>query len=162
MVDLVALTNAMAQTLANIPELMALLDQGIDPYIDMNADRNSVAKAIYKQPAGSLLVVWQSATLDTQASTMEGYVHVIQIYIKAMRGNSALAIVTTLLNGIPVPGDGLIWRRCGIMDGVLPTQVSEVVRLIDPEGIDYIVATTLTQEIGDADTPPSSASAEGE
>ena len=151
MVSLEELTSAMALTLGAIPPLAALLvDQGVVPYIDLNPTRNSMSKAIYEMPAGSLLLVWNGTTLDTFASSMEGWMHIIQIFIKAKRGGSAYDIIDALVNGIPVPGDGLIWRYCPLIDGVLPTNVREIVRLIDEEGIDYIVVTTATQETGDA------------
>lgn len=150
MVSLIEITMAMVTTLQKIPELIALLEQGhagIVPYIDENPIRNSISKAVYQMPAGSILVVWSGTTIE--ASAMEGWVHVIQIFMRAARGGSALAIIDALMEGIPVPGDGLRWRYCPIMDGVLPTMVKDVVRLIDEEGIDYFVATTATQEIGD-------------
>jgi len=149
MVSLIEITNAMTAKLQSIPELVALLDS-IVGYVDENPERNSISNAIYGMPAGSLLVVWNGTTLEA-ASTMEAWIHVLQIYVRARRGDSPLAVIDALMDGIPVPGDGLRWRYCPIMDGVLPTVVRDVVRLIDEEGIDYYAVTTFTQETGDTE-----------
>jgi len=153
MISLIEITNAMTAKLQSIPELVALLDAGaasVFPYIDENPKRNSISNEIYRMPAGSILVVWNGTVLEA-AETMEAWIHVIQIYIRARRGDSALAIIDALMDGIPVPGDGLRWRYCPIMDGVLPTVVRDIARLIDEEGIDYFVVTSVTQEIGDTE-----------
>lgn len=153
MVSEVDLTNAMVETLKRIPPLMALLDpaNGVQAYIDRNPDRNSANKEVYQQPNGSLLVIWQGTTLETTDDSMEAWIHLIQIFIRARLNASAMPIFHALVNGIPVPGDGLRWRYCPLMPGVLPTVVKEHARLIDEEGIDYFVATTVTQETGDTE-----------
>jgi hypothetical protein len=150
-VSLIAITNAMVDTLKAIPELVALLEGGLATnivgYIDVNPTRNSMSNAVYQMPAGSLLVVWNGTTLES--GEMAAWYHVLQIYVRARRGDSALAIIDALVDGIPIPGDGLRWRYCPIMDGLLPTEVRDVARLIDEEGIDYFAVTTFTQETGD-------------
>lgn len=159
MVSLIDLTNAMVTTFQNIPELVAILDSGVTGYVDENPTKNSMSKAIYQMPAGSILVVWNGTALPLEG--MLGWVHMLQIYIRASRGGSALTLINALVDGIPVPGDGLRWRYCPLMDGLLPTQVSDISRLIDEEGIDYYAITTMTQETGDTE-PPIILTAEGE
>lgn len=148
MVSVIELTNAMVATLQKIPELEPLLENGIVGYIDENPTKNSIQNAIYQMPAGSLLVVWQGTNLQA-AQTMEAWLHVLQIYVRAQRGRSALEIIDALVDGVPVPGDGLRWRFCPLIPGVLPTAIHEIVRIADEEGIDYFVVTTATQETGD-------------
>jgi hypothetical protein len=152
MISLVALVNAMATTLANIPELIALLDKGaasVVPYVDENPTSNSSIKAIYKMPAGSLLLFWTGTAPEASGDTMELWTHEVQIHCKASRGQSALVLIDALVDGIPVPGDGLRWRFCPLMDGLLPTSIREISRVTDEEGIDYFVVTTATKETGD-------------
>jgi hypothetical protein len=151
-ISIIDLVNAMTTTLQNIPELVALLDQGaasVVGYIDENPTRNASFKAVYKMPGGSLLVIWQGTTLEPATDMRWSWNHVMQVFVKARRGDSALAILDALVDGVPVPGDGQRWRFCPIMDGVLPTNVQELSRMIDEEGIDYFVVTTATQETGD-------------
>jgi hypothetical protein len=152
MVSLIEITNAMVDTLRKIPELVAELEGGtaaVLPYIDENPIKNSFSKAIYQMPAGSLLVVWQSTSLESVTETMYGWIHRHLIAVRARRGASALTALDMLMDGVPVPGDGLRWRYCPILAGCLPTEVTEIARLTDEEGIDYYVVSTTTQETGD-------------
>lgn len=151
MVSVIELMQAMAVTFTNIPELVALLENPapVTAYIDENPTRNSVSKAIYQMPSGSLLLAWSGTSMDIEAETMLAWTHAIQVYIRASRGGSALAVIDALVDGIPVPGDGLRWRYCPLISGVLPTVVTDMARLIDEEGIDYYVVSTATQETGD-------------
>ena len=151
MVSYIDLTNAIVSTLALIPELVAAL--GGDPanivgYIDRNPDFNSTALAIYKQKPGSVMVIWQE-TLLTQGE-MEAWVHQFVIFVRAARGNSPLDLIDLIINGIPVPGDGLRWRYCPVMPGVLPTNVTDITRPADTEGIDYHSIVCEIKETGDA------------
>jgi hypothetical protein len=151
-VSFTGITSAMVDTFQRIPELVAMLDQGtasIIGYIDENPVKNSMSKAIYQMPAGSLLVVWNGTTLESGADSMLGWAHMLQVFVRAKRGGSALAVMNALVDGIPVPGDGQRWRYCPILDNCLPTEVRDLSRLIDEEGIDYYVVTTITQETGD-------------
>jgi hypothetical protein len=151
LIDLIALTQAQVDAFQRIPDLIAAL--GGDPaaiaaYIDINPDRNSTANAIYQQPPGSILVIWQE-TLFAE-SEIEAWMHRFQYFIRARRGESALTLITLLVNGIPDPGDGLRWRFCPVMDGVLPANITEIARLTDSEGIDYYAVTAAINETGDA------------
>jgi hypothetical protein len=153
MVKLNDLVNAMAETLANIPELVADL-AAVDPvkaYIDFNPTSNSVENAIYQMQPGQLLVMWVETALITEA--MSKWSHRVEICVRAMRDHSDLDLVDRILNGIPVPGDGLIWRMCPIMPGVLPTDVLGIARRTDSEGVDYAVIQTETAETGDWPLP---------
>lgn len=152
MVSLTDLTNAMVETFQAIPEVVALLDQGaasVLAHIDENPTKNSISKAIYQMPAGSLLVVWNGTVIELAVTNMLAWAHVLQVYVRAKRGASALPLINALIDGIPIPGDGQRWRYCPILDGCLPTDVRDIARLIDEEGIDYYVTTTVTQETGD-------------
>ena len=152
MVDVIELTLAMVDTLQRIPPLLALLDSGaasIVGYVDENPQRNSLSKAVYQMPPGSLLLSWQGTVMEQATSTMFAWNHVIQIFVRARKGDSALQIIDALVDGVPDPGDGLRWRYCSLISGVLPTHVRDIARVPDEEGIDYFVVTTATQETGD-------------
>jgi len=149
LVDLIALTNAFADTLAAIPELPPLL---VDPaaviaYIDRNPTMNALAAAIYQMKPGSVLVVWLESVL-TQGE-MEGWLHRYAFYVKALRNESPLDIIRAIVNGIPVPGDGQRWRYCPVLDGMLPTNIVEISRPTDEEGVDYYQILSETKETGD-------------
>ena len=159
MIDIIQLLNAMRDTFQRIPELVALLEGGPDgvmPYLDINPDRNKLGRAVYQSPAGSLLIAWMGTGMVEATTTMEGWDHAIQIFVKAQRGASPLAILNALVDGVPVPGDGLRWRFCPLLPGTLPTTVRELSRIVDEENIDYYVVSTVTRETGD-DPPPYSA-----
>jgi len=150
LVKLEDLTNAIAETLRNIPDLIE--DLGGDParvipYIDEQPLKNSVSAAIYQMKPGTVLVLWQQTLFNR--GEMEGWTHVEQIYVRAQSGQSALVLINDIVNGVPDPGDGQRWRYCPVMDGVLPTMVIEIARLIDEEGLDYYAITTETNETGD-------------
>jgi hypothetical protein len=151
LVDLIILANAQVDAFRRIPELVAALGGNpelISAYIDRNPDYNSWSQAVYQMPPGSILVIWQE-TLFAEGE-MEAWTHRFQYFIRARRGDSALTLVEVLVNGVPDPGDGMRWRFCPLMDGVLPTQITEIARLTDSEGIDYYAVTTATNETGDA------------
>jgi hypothetical protein len=150
-IDLIALTEAMVTAFRNIPELVAALDgkaENIASYIDVNPDKNSVAKAIYQMPPGSVLVIWQETLFA--AAEIGAWLHRYQYFVRARRGATALDVINKLVNGVPNPGDGLRWRFCPLLLGVLPTNITEIARITDEEGIDYFAITTETQETGDA------------
>lgn len=153
MIKLADLVNAMAQTLANIPELVADLAavKPVQAYIDFNPTSNSVEKAIYQMQPGQLLVIWTDTVLTMEA--MSKWSHHVEICLRAMRDHSDYDLIDQILNGIPVPGDGLIWRMCPIMPGVLPTDVTGISRRTDSEGVDYAVIETETAETGDWPNP---------
>jgi hypothetical protein len=140
--------NAMGQTLANIPELVALLapDAPIGVYPEI-ATRNSVEKFIYQMQPGQLLVIWTESLL-TRANMLK-WDHRVEICFRALPGNSEFDIGDAIMAGVPVPGDGQIWRLCPIMPGVLPTEVGALTRRMDSEGVDYHVIATETAETGD-------------
>jgi hypothetical protein len=153
MIKLADLVNAMAETLANIPALAADLAP-VNPviaYIDFNPTSNSVEKAIYQMQPGQLLVIWVETALVTEA--ISKWSHRVEICLRAMRDHSDYDLIDEILNGVPVPGDGLIWRMCPIMPGVLPTDVLGIARRTDSEGVDYAVILTETAETGDWPLP---------
>jgi hypothetical protein len=147
------LVNAMAQTMLNIPEVMAEL-AATDPvraYIDFNPGSNSVEKAIYQMQPGQLMVVWVDTAMVIE--TMSRWSHRVEIYVRAMKEHSDMDLGDLVVAGIPVPGDGQIWRLCPIMPGVLPTDVLGLSRRTDTEGVDYAVILTETAETGDWPQP---------
>ena len=153
MVHLDDLVNAFATTLGNIPALVADLAavDPIVPYIDLNSAANSVSKAIYQMQPGQVLVVWRSTAL-TQGE-MSKWDHRVEICVRALPDHSDLTLINEIMEGVPVPGDGMIWRLCPIMAGLLPTQVTEITRETDTEGVDYGVILTSTLETGDWPNP---------
>ncbi len=151
MVKYTDLTNAIVSTLASIPELVAALagdPANVIAYIDRNPDSNSVNLATYRQKPGTVLVIWQE-TLLTRGD-MEGWVHQFVIFVRAARGESPLDLIDLIINGVPVPGDGLRWRYCPVMPGVLPTDIIDILRPSDTEGIDYHTIVCEIKETGDA------------
>lgn len=150
MTDLIELTTAIVAILQGIPELVLELggDAGsIQGYIDETPQKNSLARAVYTMSPGSILVTWVDTTLAE--GEMEGFEHRVHIHLKAMRGRSPLRLIDLVMDGIPVPGDGLRWRYGCVLPGILPAQVGEVARLVDEEGIDYPVIEFLFKEMTD-------------
>jgi hypothetical protein len=149
MVSLIDLVNAMAETLGNIPEVLAALAPAdpIQAYIDMNPTSNAVDKAIYQMQPGQLLVVWIETRLER--AEMSKWVHTVEICLRSMRDNSDLDLINLIMAGVPVPGDGMVWRNCPVMPGLLPTEISAISRRTDTEGVDYGVILTDTAETGD-------------
>ena len=151
MVNLTELTNAIVDKLVLIPDLVAALGgdtANIIGYIDRNPDFNSVSLHLYKQKPGTVMVIWQE-TLLTQGE-MEAWMHQFVIFVRALRGASPLDLIDKIINGIPVPGDGLRWRYCPVMPGVLPTNITDITRPSDTEGIDYHSIVCEIKETGDA------------
>ena len=153
MIHLPDLVNGMAQTLAQIPDLMAqlALDQPIRAYIDMNPVANSVEKATYQLEPGQLLVIWTGTRLER--GTMSKWSHVVEILLRALPDQSILDLIDSILAGVPYPGDGMVWRNCPLLAGLLPTEVIAIGRRTDTEGVDYGVIETETAETGDWPNP---------
>jgi hypothetical protein len=151
LVSFIELTNTLAATLRNIPELVELLEgdpSAIVAYIDINPDSNSIGAAIYGMKPGTVLVGWVETFFSK--GEMEAWLHRVVIFVRAARGASPLDLILAIVNGIPNPGDGQRWRYCPLMPGLLPTNVVEITRPTDEEGIDYHSIMTETQETGDA------------
>jgi hypothetical protein len=146
----VDLTNALVNTLRAIPELVTELGGDpsvIVPYIDGNPAPNSLSQAIYQQALGSVLAAWQETILNE--GEMEAWRHDYVIFLRAAKGHSPLTLGDILINGVPNPGDGLRWRYCPVMDGVLPATVTNLARPSDSEGIDYHSILVQFTETGD-------------
>lgn len=153
MVDLSDLINAMATTLSGIPALVAQLAP-VDPiqaYIDLNPTANSVDKAIYQMQPGQLLVVWTETRLERE--TMSKWSHSVEICVRSLPDQSDLVLINAIVGGVPNPGDGMVWRNCPIMSGLLPTEITAIGRRTDTEGVDYAVIQTETAETGDWPNP---------
>jgi hypothetical protein len=148
------LVGAMVDTLARIPDLEPVLAPA-DPvrgspivgYVDETPLLNSVAKAIYQMQPGTLLVNWIETHL--LEGVMMKWSHIIDIYVRALPDQSNMDLVEVIMAGVPVPGDGMVWRNCPIMSGMLPTNVTNITRRTDTEGVDYFVIVTETSETGD-------------
>jgi hypothetical protein len=145
------LVNAFALNFQKIPPLLAVLVDGANsvvPYIDVNPQNNSWEKARYQMAQGSLLVVYHGFILEKGAH-MEAWQHLVTVYLKAQKGMSLLDLIPLLMNGVPVPGDGLRWHYCELLPGLLPPHVDNCHRETDSEGIDYFQVVTSNQETGD-------------
>jgi hypothetical protein len=149
MVNLTDMVNALTSTLLAIPDLVAALapTNPIQAYIDMNPTANSVDKAIYQMQPGQLLVLWVETRLER--GDMSKWSHTMEICLRAARDSSDMDLIDLILGGVPVPGDGMVWRNCPIMAGLLPTEVIAIARRTDTEGVDYGVIATETAETGD-------------
>ena len=152
MVSLVALTNAFVAKLQDIPEVVALLGgdpAAIIPYIDSNPNSNNLEARIYEIKPGTVMVVHIDTVLAATQSNMEKWLHTFHFILKAPRDQSNLDLANLIVDGKPANGDGQIWRRCEVMAGVDPTEITSISRVTDTEGIDYELIVTQTSETGD-------------
>lgn len=149
MVNRTALVNAMASTLLAIPEVVEALapDDPVLAYIDLNPTSNQLDEAIYQMQPGQLLVVWIETNL--LRGEMTKWSHTLEICFQALPTQSHLDLGDLILAGVPVPGDGMVWRNCPLMPGLYPTEVTALARRTNSEGIDYGVIVTETAETGD-------------
>jgi hypothetical protein len=77
------------------------------------------------------------------------WIHRFQYYMRADRDRSPLEMLVLLINGKPQPGNGLIWRSCGVMGGVDNVRILEATRQVDAEHVDYFEVTAEFRETGD-------------
>lgn len=153
MIALGSLVNAMASTLSGIPEIVAILAP-VDPvvaYIDLNPTANSVDKAIYQMQPGQVLVIYRGS--DLTEGEMSKWSHAVEICLRSLPGASDLDLIDAIMAGVPNPGDGMVWRNCPILPGLLPTTVTRISRTTDTEGVDYMLIETTTAETGDWPNP---------
>jgi hypothetical protein len=153
MIGLASLVNAMAATLSGIPEVVQILAP-TDPvvaYLDLNPTANSVDKAVYQMQPGQVLIVYRGS--DLTEGEMSKWSHTLEIVIRSLPGASDLDLIDAIMAGVPNPGDGMVWRNCPLLDGLLPTQVMRISRNTDTEGVDYILIETTTLETGDWPKP---------
>lgn len=143
------LVNAMATVLGNVPEIVAALDpvDPIMPYVDLNPTRNSVDKATYQLGPGHLLVVMTGTHLTKEE--MSKWSHTVEILVRALPDQSDMDLADLIVDGVPNPGDGMFWRNCPLISGVYPTEVLDIERRTDTEGVDFHVVITETAETGD-------------
>ena len=141
------LVTAMVTAFNNIPELIEVLAPVAPVVAHMDTHPASLAKTIYQMQPGSVLVAWQESRF--QEGEMQAWTHVIEIYVRALKGLSSLDAAMLVVNGVPVPGDGLPWRYCPLMPGVLATILQPIARTPDAEFIDYVTISTETLETGD-------------
>ena len=143
----------MAAALASVPELMVALApvDPIMPYVDRNPIRNSVDQATYQMQPGQLLVVWMGTRLTK--GEMSKWTHIVEILCRALPDQSDMDLEDIIVAGVPVPGDGMVWRNCPLLAGVYPTEVVDIERRTDTEGVDYGAIITETAETGDWPNP---------
>jgi hypothetical protein len=153
MIGLASFVNAMAATLAAVPELAAILAavDPVVPYIDRNPTANSVEKAIYQMQPGQLLIVYRGT--DLTEGEMSKWTHGVDICLRSLPGSSDLDLLDAIMAAVPNPGDGMVWRNCPLLDGLLPTKVVRISRPTDTEGVDYMLIETATAETGDWPNP---------
>jgi hypothetical protein len=152
------LVMAMVAAFGNIPELVAVLAPVSPIAGHLDNHPASLAKAVYQMQPGSVLVAWQETRF--REGETEPWEHVVEIFVRALKGQSNLDVAVLLINGVPVPGDGLPWRFCPLLAGVLPTIVQPIARTPDAEQIDLVTISTETLETGDT-LPASGAQQKG-
>jgi hypothetical protein len=151
LVDLITLLNDISGTLRSCPEVSDELDGNVStvlPYEDVTtATTNSLARAIYTMPNGSVLVAWLTTDI-VEGELQSAWEHRVEIYVRAVKLKSPLKLVNAIIDGKP-EGQDLPWRYLCVNDDVLPVEISEVARIVDEEGIDYYVMRCAFKEKGD-------------
>jgi hypothetical protein len=153
MIGIIDMVNAFAQTFTAIPEIVALLapTSPVVAYVDLNPTANSVEKAIYQMQLGQLLIIYRGT--DLTEGEMTKWTHTVEICLRSLPGESNLDLIDAVMAGVPNPGDGMVWRNCPLLDGLLPTKVTRIARNTDTEGVDYMLIETTTAETGDWPNP---------
>jgi hypothetical protein len=153
-IDLSQLTQALVTTIQAIPEVPAYLANqdttNVVGYLDANPIPFSLKRTVYEMKPGSILVAFEETSFNDQAeNAMSMFQHRYFLYLRCAPGTSGLEMVNAVVNGTPY-GSSERWRLCPVMNGVLPTNLLNVTRASDSEGIDYFAVLTETPEIGDA------------
>lgn len=149
MVDLLQLLEDVAAMMRRCPAILTELDnhpEAIQPYLDLatSAD-NSLVRAIYSQPNGTVLIAWQATGLSEAPA---GFAHHLDFYVRALRRESPLTLIKAIIDGVPQDGS-LRWRYLCVNDYVDPMQVEDIARLTDEEGVDFYVIRAVFREKGD-------------
>ena len=150
MTDLLGLLNDLTGILRSCPEVAAELDGNVESvvaYADLTTQKNSLGEAVYGQPNGSVLIAWTST--DITEAEPQAWEHGLEIYVRAMRLKSPLALIRAIVDGIPADGD-MPWRFLCVNEWVLPVDIGEIARVVDEEGIDYYVIRCAFREKGDS------------
>lgn len=149
MVDLLKLLDDVASMMRSCPMILAELDDAPDAILayadEATSPENSLTRAIYSQPNGTILIAWQATGLPTD---MGGFSHHLDFYVRALRRESPLSLLKAIMDGVPV-GDTLRWRYKCVNEFVDPMQVEEIARLTDEEGVDFYVIRASFREKGD-------------
>jgi hypothetical protein len=154
-IDLSVLTYNLTDSLQRVPELVAQLSNGdaemIVAYVDSNPYKSNVVDGQYTMPPGSILVSYENTAMTQGNTGMSQWTHYYNLHVRGARGRAdGLKLLTLLMNGVPVPGDGQRWYRCPLLDGLSAAQVNSIMRETDAEGLDYFVVLVEFQETGDA------------
>lgn len=150
MVDLVTLVEDIADHIRRCPQVLSELDgngESVAEYIDQATVTNSLARAVYTMPNGSVLVAWINSTISATEQN-SAWEHLTEIYVRAVRMKSPLQLLNAVIDGIP-DGSDLPWRYLCVNEHMLPMHVNEIARIIDEEGIDYYVIRASFLEKGD-------------
>lgn len=149
MTDLLQLLNDVATMMRSCPAILAELDDAPDAilaYADVaTSPDNSLTRAVYSQPNGTILIAWQATAL---ANDMAGFSHQMDFYVRALRRRSSLSLIKAIMDGVP-EGETLRWRYMCVNNAVDPMQVEEIARLTDEEGVDFYVIRAVFREKGD-------------
>ena len=152
MTDLLTLLTDIADTIRSCPLVLDELDgdgEAVMPYLDhTTTEMNSLARWVYSQPNGSVLVAWMGTTISNASGEVQQWEHSTEIYVRALKLKSPLALLNAVMDGVP-EGDTLRWRYLCVNEDVLPVQIGEIARVIDEEGIDYYVIRSSFREKGD-------------
>lgn len=151
MTDLPALLNDIATAIRACPEVMGEVSGNADavsPYEDIAGVNNSLARAVYMQPNGTVLVAWTGTTLGGSDGTVQYWEHSVEIYVRALKQQSPLTLLNAVMDGTP-GGEALRWRYLCVNGDVLPMQLIDISRVTDEEGIDYYVIRSSFKERGD-------------
>lgn len=150
MIDLTELTLAMVDTFRRIPEVLDIVvdPKRITPYLYLGPTQNMWPVAVTQTPGPSILVGWQETVANDSPNGW--WKHRFEYILRGVTSGSPLDLLTALLNGIPVPGDGQRWRLCEFLPGTDPAKIVQVVRQPDQESLDYIVVIVEILETGDA------------
>ena len=143
------LVRAMTEKISNIAEVVGQLlpPDPVTAYIDLTPVAHDLEKAIYQMQPGQVMVYWLETNMVVEEVTR--WSHRVEIALRAARDYSDMDLADLVIDGIPVPGDGMPWRFCALIPGVLPTNVINISRRTDSEGVDYHVILTETAETGD-------------
>lgn len=152
MVDYVTLLGDIADHIRRCPEVLSELDGNagaVVEYADQASTANSLARAVYTQPNGSVLIAWVNTVLGSAGEgEAVAWEHLIEIYVRAMRLQSPLKLLNAVIDGTP-DGSDLKWRYMCVNEYMLPVLINEVARVTDEEGIDYYVIRSSFKEKGD-------------
>ncbi len=151
------ITDAIVTALANIPALAAAMTVNavvrIDAFHYQLGDEFSLAEAVYKMPAPSMLIAWEG----TQPGNFDGctiWKHKFSVFFRM--GNAAGIgspvgyedLFWLACNGIPT-GSSVNIRYMNLVSGVDIMDSPGILHRLDEDRMDFFQATFVIPEIGD-------------